>query len=314
MPAEHPTYVWWNGQLTPWEQATVHVTDLAWSTIGAVFEGIRAYTGSKGDGLQVFRLREHIERLQESSRLVRMPLRQTTDEFMNVVVELLRKNVCAEDTYIFPMIYNSDRSRRFDPQGLEAEIIITTTPMPTHLGSDLKLNARTSTWTRISDTVMPPRVKSIPNYRNSQLANHEVRLDGYDVALMLNPQGKVAEAPGACVVHVRKGRLITPDVASGLLESITRDALITIAREDFGMDVVERAVDRTELYVADEVFLCGTAAEISPVISIDKYQIGDGEIGTVTRQLGRALNALMRGTSTARPEWRTSVGVPVLAD
>src|SRR5690606_7543114 len=119
-----------------------------------------------------------------------------------------------------------------------------------------------SSWTRISDNVMPPRVKNISNYRNGHLALHEVKMDGYDCAVLLNPQGKVAEAPGACIMLVRDGKLITPDAASGILESITRDAIMVMA-SDLGLDVVERVVDRTELYTADEIFLCGTAFEIT---------------------------------------------------
>ena len=156
---------------------------------------------------------------------------------------------------------------------------------------------------------MPPRVKNISNYRNGQLATHEVKLDGYDVALCLNPQGKVSEAPGACVMFVKDGKLITPDASSGILESITRDALMTMAREDLGLEVIERVVDRTELYMADEVFLCGTAAEVTPLVEIDRYTVGDGQIGAVTRELDRRLEAIMRGEGNAHAAWRTPVGV-----
>lgn len=308
MAAEHPKCVWWKGDLVPWNEATVHVTDLAWSALGAVFEGIRGYWSDEREELLIFRLAEHLERLQGSTRLVRLPLPYSTGELTTAIVELLRENECREDTYIFPFVYGSSTSSRFDPRKLESETLIRTSSMPSHLGTGFAQHARVSTWTRISDTVMPPRIKNISNYRNGQLATHEVKLDGYDVALMLNPQGKISEAPGACVAFIRDGKLITPDVTSGILESITRDAVITLARDVLDIDVVERAVDRTELYLADEVFTCGTAAEITPLISVDQYPIGDGEIGPVTRTLQSTLEGILRGTDDRYAQWVVPVG------
>jgi len=310
MSAEHPRFVWWKGERVAWDDAAVHVTDLAWSAVGAVFEGIRAYWSAEQDELFVFRLREHMERLVRSTRLVRLPIPYSVDDLVGIAVDLLRANEVREDSYIFPLVYMGEaQAKRFDPTSLKGELLVTTRPMPSHLGTGMTQRARFSTWTRISDTVMPPRVKNISNYRNGQLATHEVRLDGYDVALCLNSQGKVSEAPGACVAFVSNGKLITPDTSSGILESITRDALLTLAREDLGIEVVERQVDRTELYTADEVFLCGTAAEITPVVEVDRYAIGDGTIGPVTLELERRLIDIMRGNESKHASWRTLVGV-----
>lgn len=310
MTATHPTYVWWKNGLVGWEDATVHVTDLAWSSLGAVFEGIRGYWNEDHRELYVFRLDAHLDRLRGSTKLVRLPLDQGIDELRDIILRLLRENDCREDTYIFPLVYAANASSaRFDPSKLESEMVIRTNPMPTHLGTGHAQHARVSTWTRISDEVMPPRIKNIANYRNGQLATHEVKLDGYDVAFMLNPQGKIAEAPGACVAFLRNGVLITPDVTSGILESITRDAILTLAREVLQVEVVERHVDRTELYLADEVFTCGTAAEVTPVLSVDRYPVGNGEIGPVTAELGRLLLEIMQGRGHQYREWRTPVGI-----
>lgn len=310
MAAAHPRFVWWKNDLVAWDDAMVHVTDLAWSGLGAVFEGIRGYWNEAEQELFVFRLEEHLTRLQGSTRLVRLPLPQSNDELREIIGRLLRENECREDTYIFPLVYGSNAgASRLDPSKLESEMVIRTNPMPTHLGTGHAQHARVSTWTRISDTVMPPRVKNIANYRNGQLATHEVRLDGYDVALMLNPQGKIAEAPGACVAFVKDGRLVTPDVTSGILESITRDAILTLARDVLEIEVIERSVDRTELYLADEVFTCGTAAEITPVLSVDRYPVGRGAIGPVTAELDRLLLGIMRGTEERYRSWRTPVGI-----
>ena len=306
----HPTYLWLNGERRRWEEATVHVSELGWSTIGAVFEGIRAYWNADSGELYVFRLREHLERLARSMKLVRLPLDYSLDELTEAIVGLLRVNESREDTYIYPLAYMQDSyTTRYDRPDVRTALQILTRPMPSHLGTGLTLRARISSWRRISEDVMPPRVKNLSNYRNGQLARMEALLDGYDTALILNSQGKIAEAPGACVMLVRDGRLITPDLTSSILESITRDALIHLAREALGLPVEERMVDRTELYVADEVFLCGTAAEISPVVSIDRYEIGSGGIGPVTRALEQAFSDVLRGREERYRHWRTPVGV-----
>ncbi|HEY7033172.1 MAG TPA: branched-chain amino acid transaminase [Thermomicrobiales bacterium] len=310
MPGTHPTYLWLNGERIRWEDGTIHVSELGWSTIGAVFEGIRAYWNEDDGELYVFRLREHLERLARSMKLVRLPLRYSIDELTAAVADLLRANEARADTYIFPLAYTANSyTSRYDRPDVQTALQILTRPMPSHLGSGLKMKARISSWRRISEDVMPPRVKNLSNYRNSQLARMESLLDGYDTTLIINHQGKVAEGPGACVMLVRDGKLITPDLTSGILESITRDALIVLAREELGIPVEERVVDRTELYVADEVFLCGTAAEISPVVSVDKYDIADGEIGPVTRELEDLFARVLRGREPRYAHWRTPVGV-----
>ena len=305
--ANHPQFLWHNGELVKWEDATIPLTALAWGAVGAVFEGIRAYSTEDGEGLNVFRLREHMSRLRDSSRMVRLPIDWSVDELVGFTVELLRANEIHEDTYIFPLVYSGgDPSKRNDPRSLEAAMYIRTNPNPTHLCTNKTQRAKVSSWTRISDNVLPPRVKNISNYRNGHLALHEVKMDGYDCAVLLNPQGKVAEAPGACIMLVRNGKLITPDPASGILESITRDAIMVMAR-DLGLEVVERVVDRTELYTADEIFLCGTAFEITSITEIDRYTVGSGEMGETTKQLERLLLDTMRGANDTYADWLTPV-------
>lgn len=306
----HPKVLWYNGAITPWEEATVHVSEMGWSTIGAVFEGIRGYWNDDQGELYIFRLREHMERLQRSMKLVHLNLDYSLDTLIEATTELGRLNECHQDTYFFPLAYTADSYfTRYDSMEVKTALQILTRPMPSHLGSGHGMHAKVSSWRRISEDVMPPRVKNISNYRNGQLARQEVAQDGYDTAIILNHQGKVSEAPGACVMFVRDGKLITPDLTSGILESITRDALIVLAREVLGIPVEERVVDRTELYVADEVFLCGTAAEISPIVSVDKYTVGTGEIGPITRELERVFEGVLRGTDARYAEWRTPIGI-----
>lgn len=309
MSSSHPAYLWINGTRIPWDDATVHVSELGWSTIGAVFEGIRGYWNTDQERLHVFRLREHLERLHRSMKLVRLPIEHTVDELIDVTTELLKANDSREDTYIFPMAYMRDSyTSRYDRPDIRTALQIITRPMASHLTSGMTMTAKVSSWRRISEDVMPPRVKNLSNYRNGQLARMESLLDGYDTSIILNAQGKVAEAPGACVLFVRDGRLATPDLTSSVLESITRDALLVLARDVLGLPVEERPVDRTELYMADEVFLCGTAAEISPVVEIDKYPVGDGTIGPVTAELIRVFERVLRGTESGFAHWRAPVG------
>jgi len=234
------------------------------------------------------------------------------DALIGEIIALLQANETQEDTYIRPLAYAGNTTgKRFAQIGNEAELLINTHAMPSHLLTGLTQTAKISSWRRISDTVMPPRIKNLSNYRNGQLAGQEARLDGYDTAFLINDQGKVAEAPGACVMLVRDGKLITPDVTSSILESITRDALMTLAREVLEIEVIERQVDRTELYLADEVFTCGTAAEITPIVSVDKYDIGGGESGPITRGLEQAFHDVLRGKEERFSHWRTPVGVSV---
>jgi branched-chain amino acid aminotransferase len=311
----NPKYLWWNGRQMPWEEATIHVTDIGWSTVGAIFEGIRAYWNDDDQEAYVFRFPEHMKRFEQSMKLVRLEQDYSTEDLSEATLELIRANEHREDIYIRPLAYRAGGGgggfSGFDPS---ASILINTNSRPTHLKTGVKQHACISSWTRISDNVMPPRVKNISNYRNGQLATMEAQRNGYDVALLLNTQGKVAEGPGACIMMVRDGKLITPGVTDSILESITRDALIQIARDDMGLTVEERPIDRTELYIADEAFMCGTAAEITPVVSVDRYQLGDGEIGPVTRELEDIFLGVLRGTDSRHPDWRTPVGLKQLAE
>ena len=308
--ATRPAFVWWNGQRRSWEECTVHVTELGWSTIGAVFEGIRAYTGDRPDELFIFRLRDHLQRLERSIKLVRFTLDYGLDELTEAAVDLLQANQVRDDTYLRPLAYAANTyGKRATHLGHETALLISTSPMPTNLKSGLAQTARVSSWRRISEDVMPPRVKNLSNYRNSQLAAMEARLDGYDTAILLNQQGKVSEGPGSCLMLVAGGKIVTPDLGSGILESITRDTLIVLGREMLGLEVVERQVDRTELYLADEAFLCGTAAEITPIVSIDKYAVGDGHPGPITHALEEVFENVLRGRDPRYAHWQTPVKI-----
>jgi|SRR4051794_25025407 len=304
-----PKFMWLDGEQVRWEDATIHITELGWSTVGGVFEGIKAYWNEKDGEMYVFRLREHLERLHRSMRLVRLPVHYSVELLTDAITGLLRANEVREDTYIFPMAFQKNSfTDRWNMLEQESRLLIHARPAPSHLFSGHVLNAGISSWRRISEDVMPPRVKNLSNYRNGQLARMDAIQSGYDTSIILNQQGKVSEAPGACIVMIRNGVLITPDLTQSVLESITRDAVITIA-SDLGIKVEERAVDRTELYMADEAFVCGTHAEITPVVSVDRFQMGEGAIGPITQQLEKALDNAFRGHDGQYASWRTPARV-----
>lgn len=304
--AENPLFVWVDGRLVPWDEATIHITQLGTASVSSVFEGIRAYWNAQAHRLFVFRLDAHMERFAQSMRLMRMQQPFSNAKLAEAVVALLRTNKYAEDVYVRPFAFLEAPTFGGVPSD-RARLVLSTTPWPSRLLSGKVTHACVSSWSRITDNVMPPRVKASSNYLNSRLAAEEAKRNGYDAALILNPNGKVAEAPGACLMIVRDGKIITPSVTSGILESITRSTLIQLCREILHVDVIEREVDRTELYVAREAFLCGTGAEVTPVASVDRFTLGDGGSAPITQRVESLYHDLVRGIDSRYAEWRTQV-------
>ncbi len=303
-----PKYLWHNGKLTPWEAATVHITSIGWTAISAVFEGIRAYWNEQEQELYIFRLEEHLRRLTNSMKLMRMipPLSHT--ELKRAVIDLLRGNELKEDSYIQPLVYFSGAVPGYRAvEGQPTEILITSRPAPSNLNGGRESHCCISTWVRIADTSLPPRAKCLTNYQNSRLVSTEARVNGYDGGIILNTQGKVAEGAYACIFIVRDGVALTPGVTAGILESITRASVIQLCSEVLNVPVLERDVDRTELYIADEVFLCGTLAEIEPVVSVDRYSVGSGAKGPLTTAVECLYHDLARGLDRRYAHWRTPV-------
>jgi branched-chain amino acid aminotransferase len=307
-----PEYLWWNGACVPWSSATVHLTSTFWTGVTAIFEGIMSYWNEEHGELYIWQLDAHLRRLLRSQKLMRQASPYSVAELTSGVLDLVRALNVSGDTYIFPYCYpqgggNFESSTRAEPQPVEVAIVAR--PNPSHLGKGWVRSACVSSYTRISDNVMPPRVKNIANYRNSNLAMAEAHIDGYDTALILNTAGKVAEGPGSCVMLVRDGTLVTPSSTDSILESISRYSVMELARRELGLEVIERPVDRTELYVADELFMVGTAAEILTIGSVDRYTIGDGGMGPVTRQLEQLFHDVVRGKKPAYAHWFTPAGL-----
>ena len=307
-PKDNPKYLWRSGDMVEWDKATVHISMLAWSAISAVFEGIRGYWNAEREQLYVFHLEAHLKRLLQSMKIMRMTCPFSNKELSQAIISLLKVNECRSDTYVQPLAYFGDNVPGYLAM-LEqpGEILMTTRAAPSGLEASKVVHCNVSSWTRISDNVLPPRVKAITNYQNSRYVSTESRINGYDYGIILNPNGKVAEAGYACIYIIRDGVAITPPVSAGILESITREVVKDLLTSELQVPVVERDVDRTELYVADEVFICGTAVEVQSVGTVDRYKVGDGEQGPVVAQLKKLLRGVVQGDDSSRSAWCTPV-------
>lgn len=307
VPETHPTYLWRDGQVIPWSEANVHASGLGWSTMAAVFEGIKAYQNPQTGDQWGWQFHEHFARFAQSMRLQRMRPEFTPDQLVAVSKDLLRANGHTGDTYIRPLAWLSDVTWFTDGLSSRTSIVIITEPFSSHLKTGRVISACVSSWTRIGDNQLSPRVKCISNYQNSRVALIDAKQNGYDQPILLNLAGKVTEGPASCIFIVRDGVLITPSLTSGVLESITRTALLRLAREELGVPTVERDVDRTELYCADEAFFCGTGMEMMPIGSIDHYQVGTGGVGEITGRLEQVFHDVARGLHAGYAHWRSLI-------
>lgn len=303
----HPALLWRNGELVAWADATVHVNAVGHASVAAVFEGIKAYLADDGGRLLLFRLDEHLRRLHDSARICRLDLPYSVAELRQACETLLAANGCAGDTYLRPWAFPRGVIReQMVPAGAECEVVVDSWPFTSRIGTSRGCSAAVSSWLRVGDSMMPPRVKAFSNYHNGRFAAMESRTNGHDWPILLNDRHQVSEGPGACVLMVRDGRVSTPSLTSGVLESITRDTALHLLAE---VDTAgaERDIDRSELYLADELIFVGTAWEILPITRIDGLTVGDGKIGSVATLLEQAYSDVVRGRSVRHPEWLTEV-------
>ena len=297
--------IWIRGEMIRQSQATVNVLSPMAQFGLNVFEGVRCYWNEDKGQLHAFRLQEHLERLLLSCRLMRLPLPYTPAQIELFMKAAIQANDFQTDTAVRMTLFVDGQGTWSTCEPVSMFIASMAKPR-TRLDKVPALRACISSWERINDNTLPPRAKVGANYINGRYAHLQARHDGYDLPIFLGQDGKVAEGAGACLFMVRNGQLVTPPTTSSVLESITRDTLIVLANEA-DLKVIERSVDRTELYLADEVFLCGSAAEISPIVSVDGYLLGDGLPGLVTVSLLKAYLAVASGENTDHQEWRTLV-------
>jgi branched-chain amino acid aminotransferase len=294
-----------DGAFVPLADAKVSIATHALQYGTGVFEGIRAYWNPAAEQLFVFRMREHYERMARSVRIMRIALPGGPDELCAITLELLRKNGFKSDVYVRPLAFKAARTVKVALEGLRDGFAMYSFPLGAYLPTG-GLAARTASWRRTSDDAIPARGKLTGAYINTALAVDEAHDYEADEAIFLTDDGHVSEGGGANLFMVRDGVLATPPVTDDILEGITRDSIVTIARE-LGIPTEERQIDRTELYVADEVFFCGTGAQVAPCVMVDGRAVGDGQIGPVARRIGAAYFAIARGDDARRSEWRTAV-------
>lgn len=301
-----PKLIMQNGELIPFADAGVHPLSLGFAYATTVFEGIRAYHNPESGRFELFRLEEHLSRLATGMRIMRFDRVFEPGYLRDCLIKLIRANKPDDDVYIRLLVYIEavGLMATTGPVGFTMAAIPREKPKFAETGMSLGV----SSWSRIADNASPPRVKCTANYQNGRLAQIQAKADGYDGAVMLTRDGKVSETPIACIFIVRDGRLVTPGKSSDILESITRDSIMTLYRESEGRDAEEREIDRTELYFAEEIFICGTGQEILPVTSIDRMPVGTGKVGALTARLRQRYFDIVRGKVSDHPEWRTLVG------
>lgn len=293
-------YIWMDGQLVEWDKAQVHVLTHALHYGSGVFEGIRCY--ETADGPAVFRLRDHMERFERSARMLYMDLGYSVDETIEAVKTTIRENKLPA-CYIRPIAFRGYGVMGLDPMPAPVQVSIACWPWETYMGEEaLKagVDIGVSSWRQRGINSMPPAVKATGNYLNSSFARVEANRHGYNEAVMLNEEGKVCEGTGENLFVVRDGVISTPPVSDGILEGITRDSIMVIA-DDLGYPIIEESLVRTDLYMADEVFMTGSAAEVVPVRSVDGYPIG--QAGPITLDLQATFFRVVRGEEPDYAEW-----------
>ena len=301
----HPRFVYLNDRVVPWDEGKVHVGCVGFRFGAGVFEGLRGYWNAHKEQLFVLQLAEHMARLEFSQKFMRFDEILPGPHVAQKVLELLRANEFRENVHIMSSVFVEG----FGPPATTGPIGLAIIAAPRH---DIPWTqsgccAHISSWQRVADTAMPMRVKCNANYQNGRLATLQAQTDGYDTAILLNARGKVSEGPGMCLFMIRDGKAVTPSVTSDILESITRRTVMRLCNEYLDMEVVERDVDRSELAAADEAFFCGTAWEITPLTSVDRLPVGDGEVGPTVRKLQEVFFGIATGALDDHRDWRTPV-------
>ncbi|WP_420393160.1 branched-chain amino acid transaminase [Acuticoccus sp.] len=298
-------YVFMNGEIVPWAEAKIHIFTPAAKYGAAVFEGIRGYWSEEDDEMYLFRMAEHAERFVYSQVAMRFQEIVPPDEMIARTLELVRANDLRTTVHIRTTAWvdgNGELGAR-GPTGFAVTAVPRALPKRVTEGC----RAQVSSWQRIADEMSPMRIKCNANYQNGRLATLQARTDGYDTAILVNSRGKLAEGPSMCFGMVRGGRLVTPSVTSDILESITRETVLKLARDELGMEVVERDIDRSELYGAQEAFFCGTGWEVAPIVNVDGIDLGDGRPGPVVKRLQEVYFDVVYARRADYADWRTPV-------
>ena len=299
-------FIWYKGEIVNVNDAKINILAPTAQFGLNVFEGIPCYWNENEKQLYAFRLDDHYDRLLRSARLIQINCPYTKDDFKKAFIDVIKANEYDENLSVRQTLFVDG----FGSWGSAEPVDMFVAPIPKGKTSSeynkKGLNCCVTSWRRISDTTLSPRIKCGANYINSRVGQREALRNGYDTCIFLNEAGKVAEGPGSCFFMVVNGTLVTPMLTDSVLESITRDTVIKLAKKK-GIPVVERTIDRTELYVCDEAFLCGSAMEITPVYSIDKYEVGNGTVGEITTSLHKYYLEAAKGLNCDLIDWVTPI-------
>jgi len=300
----NPKYAFLEGKIVPIDKAKIDIRTNALQYGTAIFEGIRSYWNEKTKTSYVFRMEDHYRRLITNSRIMMIKIKYSMKELCDITIELLKKEMYTEDCYIRPFAYNSGLDIGPKLIGGNQDLFIYSIPLGEYLDTSRAISVCISSWERLSDNAIPPRAKISGSYVNAALQKTEALQNGFDEALVLTADGKhVSEGSAMNVFMVNNGTLITPPVTDDILEGITRDTVIKLAREDENIKVIERSIDRTELYTSDELFFCGTGAQIAPIGYVDKRPVGNGKIGPITKRLQDLYLQLVKNEISKYSHW-----------
>ncbi len=301
------TLAYFEGEIVPIDQAKISINNNTLHYGTGCFAGIRAYWNDQQEQLYIFRVKDHFERFLSSAKLLHCQFDYTVDKLSDITVNLLSQEGWRQNVYIRPLVYKDDNIYRVWLHDANDKVAIFSQATKAYLPTDAGLSVCVSGWRRVEDTAIPARGKVNGTYVNSALAKSDALLSGFDEAIVLNQDGHVSEATAANFMMVRKGVLITPPVTSNLLEGITRRTLIHLAQEELGIEVRERNIDRSELYLADEAFFCGTGVQMAAIGSIDHRPVGDGNKGKITTLLGDLQHRILIGEEPNYRHWLTPV-------
>ncbi|HZP27069.1 MAG TPA: branched-chain amino acid transaminase [Dehalococcoidia bacterium] len=298
-------YAYHNKQIVPLSEAKIGIMTHAFNYGTAVFEGIRGNWNTDEQQMYLFQVPEHYKRLRNSCRIMRIELPYSDEQLADLTVQIVEMSGYQEDVYVRPMAYKSSEVLGVRLHNLEDDFLLFVAPFGPYLDIEKGARCCTSSWRRVEDTGIPARAKITGIYANSALAKTEANLNGFDEAIMLDERGHVSEGSGENVFLISGGKLITPPPASNILVGITRETVIMLARDELGVETVERDIDRSELYIADECFMTGTAAHVTPVVELDNRAIADGKMGPITGQLQRLYFDIIYGRSPKYSHWCT---------
>jgi branched-chain amino acid aminotransferase len=305
--AQDDYWTFFNGDFARYGDAKLGLLTHALHYGTGCFEGLRAYWNAEQHQLNVFRTADHYARLRGNARILHMTVPHTVDELTALTVELLQRNGFETDVYVRPLCYKASEEIGIRFHNLRDGFMIVAVPFGAYVDTTGGIRCQVSSWRRIDDNVAPPRSKATGLYVNSALAKTEAVGNGFDEAILLTHDGHVSEGSAENIFLLRNGSFITPPASENILEGITRDTLAVLIRDELGLEVIERSVDRSELYVADEIILCGTGAEVSPVIEVDNRPVGSGSPGPLTKRLQELYFGVCRGEIEKYRHWLTPI-------